>query len=146
MTLITRFPMDSYWNQFPAKIKVLSTIDNEPLIIGNTLYEEYPKIRKEDLFTNTSSKFMDIALPNNARLDSFGGDFDGDTISSKVPYSIEASEELYSAIKDKKHYIGLDGINAMHVTKEGIQSLYNLTLILPDEKKFITPENEIKFE
>ena len=146
MTLITRFPMDSYWNQFPAKIKVLSTIKTEPLIINGTLYEEYPRIRMEDLFTNTSNKFIDIALPNNSRLDSFGGDFDGDTISSKVPYSIEASDELYNAVREKKHYIGLDGINAMKVTKEGMQSLYNLTLVLPDEEKFITPSSSIKFE
>ena len=146
MTLITRFPMDSYWNQFPAKIKVLSTINTEPMVINGILFEKYPKIRIEDLFTNTTNKFVDIALPNNARLDSFGADFDGDTISSKVPYSIEASEELYNAVKGKKHYIGLDGINAMKVTKEGIQSLYNLTLVLPEQEKILTPTNEIEFE
>ena len=138
MTLITRFPVDSYWNQFPAKIKVLSTIKTEPMIIDGTFYKEYPLIRVEDMNKDTSSKFIDVALPNNVRLDSIGGDFDGDTISSKPPFSIEANEELYDVVNSKKHYISLDGMNAMIVTKEGLQSLYNLTLVLPEDEKSMT--------
>ena len=138
MTLITRFPVDSYWNQFPAKIKVLSTIKTEPMIIDGTFYKEYPLIRVEDMNKDTSSKFIDVALPNNVRLDSIGGDFDGDTISSKPPFSIEANEELYDVVNSKKHYISLDGMNAMNVTKEGLQSLYNLTLVLPEDEKSMT--------
>lgn len=138
MTLITRFPVDSYWNQFPAKIKVLSTIKTEPIIIDGTFYKEYPQIRLEDINKDTSSKFIDVALPNNVRLDSIGGDFDGDTISSKPPFSIEASEELYDVVNSKKHYISLDGMNSMNVSKEGLQSLYNLTLVLPDDEKSMT--------
>lgn len=138
MTLITRFPVDSYWNQFPAKIKVLSTIKTEPIIIDGTFYKEYPLIRVEDMNKDTSSKFIDVALPNNVRLDSIGGDFDGDTISSKPPFSIEANEELYDVVNSKKHYISLDGMNAMNVTKEGLQSLYNLTLVLPEDEKSMT--------
>lgn len=138
MTLITRFPVDSYWNQFPAKIKVLSTIKTEPMIIDGIFYKEYPLIRVEDMNKDTSSKFIDVALPNNVRLDSIGGDFDGDTISSKPPFSIEANEELYDVVNSKKHYISLDGMNAMIVTKEGLQSLYNLTLVLPEDEKSMT--------
>lgn len=138
MTLITRFPVDSYWNQFPAKIKVLSTIKTEPMIIDGIFYKEYPLIRVEDMNKDTSSKFIDVALPNNVRLDSIGGDFDGDTISSKPPFSIEANEELYDVVNSKKHYISLDGMNAMNVTKEGLQSLYNLTLVLPEDEKSMT--------
>lgn len=133
MTLITRFPMDSYWNQFPAKIKIISTIETEPMIINDTFYKEYPKIRKEDLNTNSSNKFVDVALPNNVRLDSIGGDYDGDTVSSKALYSIEANEELYKAVNSKKHYISLGAQNAMQTTKEGIEALYGLTMVLPED-------------
>ena len=108
------------------------------MIIDGTFYIEYPLIRVEDMNKDTSSTFIDVALPNNVRLDSIGGDFDGDTISSKPPFSIEASEELYDVINSKKHYISLDGMNAMNVTKEGLQSLYNLTLVLPEDEKSIT--------
>ena len=143
MTLITRFPVDSYWNQFPAKIKVLSTIKTEPLIIGNTFYPEYPMIREKDIGKNTSSTFIDVALPNNVRLDSIGGDFDGDTISSKTPYSIEANEELYEETNKKSHYISLSGLNDMNVGKEGMQSLYNLTLVLDPDKNKLTDKIEL---
>lgn len=141
LTLITRFPIDTYWNQYPAKIKVVSTIKTQPMIVGNTFYKNYPIINPEDINKNTSNKFIDVALPNNVRLDSIGGDFDGDTISSKAVYSIESNDELNKLITSKKHYISLGATNSMFTTKECIQSLYNLTLVLPEDKsKMQKPE------
>lgn len=141
MTLITRFPMDSYYNQFPAKIKVISTIETEPILVWNTFYKKYPKITLADINQNSSNHFVDVALPNNVRLGSIGGDFDGDTVSSKVPYSIEANDELYKAINAKIHYIGFGGINKMETSHEGVQAIYNITMNLPDDDgKFTDPE------
>ena len=134
ITLVTRFPIDTYWNQYPARIKVISTIDTEPMIVNGVYYKNYPKIKMEDINKNTSNKFIDVALPNNVRLDSIGGDFDGDTVSSKALYSIEANAELDKTINSKKHYLSLGGENIMYTTKECIQSLYNLTLVLPEDK------------
>ena len=145
MCLVTRFPMDTYWNQFPAKIKVISTIETEPMIVDGTFYPHYPKIGLQDINSNSSNKFIDVALPNNVRLDSIGGDFDGDTISVKIPYSDEANEELYNAIHKKSHYISLGGINKMTTIHEGIQALYSLTLTLDDDEKRLTPSKEIEF-
>jgi hypothetical protein len=138
MTLITRYPMDSYWNQFPARIVVLSTIETEPMIINGKLYKTYPKIRKSDILKNSSNKWIDVATPNNARLGTFGADFDGDTISSKTPFSIEANQELYDLTNSKMNYIGLTGINEITTSKEGLQALYNLTLVLPEDKDKMT--------
>ena len=138
MALVTRFPVDSYWNQFPAKIKVISTIETTPMIVNGKFYPNYPVINPEDINKNSSNKFIDVALPNNVRLDSIGGDFDGDTISVKIPYSIEANEELRRAIESKKHYISLGGKNKMMTIHEGIQSIYQLTMTLPDDKNKLT--------
>ena len=137
-TLITRYPIDTYWNQFPAKISIISSIETEPMIVNNTFYKNYPKIRLSDINKNTSNKFIDVALPNNVRLDSIGGDFDGDTISSRAMFSIEANHELSEIMNSKKHYISLGAENAMFTTKECIQSLYNLTLVLPEDKSKLT--------
>ena len=104
------------------------------MIVNGKYYKNYPKIRLEDINKNTSNKFVDVALPNNVRLDSIGGDFDGDTVSSKAVYSIEANAELDHLINSKKHYLSLGGENIMYTTKECIQSLYNLTLVLPEDK------------
>ena len=142
MTLVSRFPIDTYWNQYPAKIKVISTIETEPMIVNNKYYKEYPKIRVEDINKNTSNKFVDVALPNNVRLDSIGGDFDGDTVSSKAIYSVEANDELLKAINSKKHYISLGAENSMFTTKECLQALYSLTVVLSDDKEKLTPKVE----
>lgn len=140
MALITRYPMDTYWNQFPAKVKVISTIETEPIMVDNIYYPKYPKIEMKDMNTNSSNRFVDVGLPNNVRLDSIGGDFDGDTISVKIPYSIEANDELSKAIENKMHYISLGGKNKMTTIHEGVQSLYQLTMCLEDDKdKFTDP-------
>ena len=67
-----------------------------------------------------------------------GADFDGDTISSKTPFSIEANQELYDITNSKMNYIGLTGINEITTSKEGLQALYNLTLVLPEDKDKMT--------
>jgi hypothetical protein len=108
------------------------------MVVGTTFYPLYPKIDADMVNKNTSNIFMDVALPNNVRLDSIGGDFDGDTVSSKVPFSIEANDEMMNAINSKKYFIGLDGTNIMYTSKECIQSLYNLTLVLKDDKAKLT--------
>ena len=138
--LVTRFPIDTYWNQFPAKIKIISTIQTVPMVVDGVYYPKYPKIEFSDIMSNSSNKFIDVALPNNVRLDTIGGDFDGDTISIKIPYSVEANDELLKSINDKKHYISLGGINRMTTIHEGLQALYQLTMTLPgDEAKLTNP-------
>lgn len=71
--LITRYPIDSYFNQFPSKVKVSSTVETEPIVIGNTFYPKYPKIRQKDLGTDTSNKFVDALNISNLMLGGIGG-------------------------------------------------------------------------
>ena len=71
--LITRYPIDSYFNQFPTKVIVSSTKDTEPMVLNNTFYKAYPKIRQEDIGTDTSNKFIDTLNLCNAYLEGIGG-------------------------------------------------------------------------
>ena len=59
-------------------------------------------------------------------------DYDGDQVSVKGIYSAEANAELDQQMNSKIHYIGLDGISVMDVGKEAKQSLYCLTMVLPN--------------
>lgn len=77
VVLITRYPMDSYFNQFPSKIVVSSTKETEPMYIGSKFYKHYPKIRDEDIGTDTSNKFIDTLNLCNMVLKIIGGDYDG---------------------------------------------------------------------
>lgn len=66
MILITRYPMDSYFNQFAIQPRVYSTVDTEPMVINGKFYRWYPKIRKEDIGKDTSNKFIDTCSISNA--------------------------------------------------------------------------------
>lgn len=132
--LITRFPMDSYFNQFPTKIVVSSTKETEPMYYNGQFIKYYPKIRQEDIGTNTSNKFVDTLNICNNYLGAIGGDYDGDQVTVKGIYSDEANKELMDYMDSKAHYINLGGENVRTSSKEAIQSLYNLTKILDGTK------------
>ena len=77
---------------------------------------------------------------SNLYLDSIGGDYDGDQVSSKSVYSIEANAELESLMQKKSHYISLNALTVLNSNLEAVQSIYNLTLVLPDDmKKLVDP-------
>ena len=136
--LITRYPMDSYFNQYPSKVNVSSTLKTRPMIVNNEFYKFYPDISEDELNTDTTNKFTDTTKPCNLYLDSIGGDYDGDTISIKSLYSIEANEELNKILNSKKRYIDLCGTSILQEEIECLQSLYNLTMVLPDDMKKLT--------
>lgn len=137
--LITRYPIDSCYNQFPSMINVSSTHETEPIFIDGKFYKFYPKIREKDIGTNTSNKFVDTLSMSNIYLGSIGGDYDGDQISSKSIFSIEANKELRDQINSKRHYISLGGKCIMSTTNEGAMVLYALTMAVDPDKKFTDP-------
>lgn len=139
MALITRYPIDSCYNQFSCKINVNSTIRTEPMIINGVLYRHYPKIDIEDLGTNTTDKFIDTLNISNVYLGSIDGDYDGDQVTNKSVFSIEANKELRDQLNSKRHFIGLDGKNLMKTTNEGVMVLYSLTMDQTDKVKYIDP-------
>ena len=61
-------------------------------------------------------------------------DFDGDQVTVKLVYSVEANEELEKFKDSNGQFITLNGINGRKADKEAIQAMYNLTLVLPDTK------------
>lgn len=73
--LITRYPLEDYFGQFPTRIVVSSTKETEPMFIDNTVYTHYPKIREEDIGGNTSNKFIDTLHISNLYLPAIGGDY-----------------------------------------------------------------------
>lgn len=132
--LITRYPMDSAYNQFPSKIRVASTVETEPVFYGNNFYKYYPKIREEDIGSDTSNKFVDTMRISNLLLSAIGGDYDGDTVSAKGVYTKEANEELEKFIDSKANYISLSGKPLRTSSNEAIQSIYNITRVLDGTK------------
>ena len=65
---------DYFSNQFTTKVEVASTIDTEEVEFNGTIYKWYPKIREEDIGTDTSNKFVDTLRFSNVYLAAIGGD------------------------------------------------------------------------
>ena len=138
--LLTRFPIDTSYNQFPTKFRISTIKNTTPVFINGVLYKNYPLIRPQDIGSNTSQIFIDTLQMCNLMLKAIGGDYDGDQVSVKGVYTIEANEELDKYIKSKKNYIGLGGKNLRVPTNEAMQLLYNLTLTLNDTpSRFTNP-------
>ena len=120
-------------------MRVLSTIKTEPMVINGKLYKWYPKIRKEDINSNTSPLFSDTLSICNGLINAMGMDYDGDTAIVKPIYTIEANQECKERANAKIQMIGLDGKSPRNVSKENIMALYSLT-VQPDESiKIVDP-------
>jgi hypothetical protein len=130
--LITRYPIDSCYNQYPSLVRISSTNTVEPMLVNGTFYKHYPRIRREDIGTDTSNMFIDTLSPSNAMILAMGGDYDGDQITCKGAFFEETNEELKKHINSKRQIIDLGGTNMRELHNEGAQSIYNLTLVLPD--------------
>ena len=137
--VITRYPVDSYFNQLYTKIHISSMVKTEPMVINGKFYRWYPSISQQDIGSNTSNKFIDTLSMANPYCILMGADYDGDQITLKMPYSVEANEELKKYMDSKAQFITLSGSNGRKADKEAIQAMYNLTLVLP-ETKLTDPE------
>ena len=134
MILITRYPIDTFYNEFATKIRLSSTIETEEAVFDNVVYTHYPKIRKEDIGKDTSSSFIDTMNICNGYLDSIGGDYDGDMVTIKGVYTDEANAELKKQLATNIHFINLGGNPVISTSKESIQAIYAMTLTLPETK------------
>lgn len=146
MVLITRFPIDSYLNQYPSKVRIKSTIKTQPMVIQSNfddnmkLYEWYPVIEAKDINSNTSPVFEDTLSICNGLIDVMGMDYDGDTAIVKPVYTIEANQECEKQANAKIQILGMNGYSTRNVTKENILCLYELTIQPDDSVKFVNPE------
>jgi len=134
MAMISRYPIDSHFNQLYTKIHVNSTIETEPMVINGKFYKWYPKIRQEDIGKDTSNKFVDTCQISNPYCKMMGADYDGDQVTVSMPFSVEANKELENHLNSTGQFIGLNGENGRKATNEAIQAMYNLTLVLPGTK------------
>lgn len=138
--LMTRYPMDSCFNQMAAKIRISTIKETEKIYVDGKYYPFYPKIREKDIKQNTSDKFIDTLMISNLMLKGLSGDYDGDQVSVKGVWTQEANDELNKFISSISNYIDLGGVNIRVSTNEAVQSLYCLTKILPeDENKIQKP-------
>ena len=132
--LITRFPIDSFSNQITTGVELSSTKETEPIYFDNIFYPYYPKIREEDIGSDTSNRFVDTMRMSNLYLSGMGGDYDGDQITCTGVYTIEANQELKEFMNSKQNFLDFGCAPLRESTKDVIQSIYALTKLLSDTK------------
>ena len=146
MVLITRFPIDSYLNQYPSKVRIKSTVKTAPMVIQSNfednmkLYKWYPFIEDTDINSNTSPVFEDTLSICNGLISAMGMDYDGDTAIVKPVYTIEANQECEKQANAKIQVLGMNGYSTRNVSKENILCLYELTVHPDPSIKFVNPE------
>ena len=146
MCLVTRFPIDSYLNQYPTKVRIKSTVKTAPTVIQldfedkMTLYKWYPVIEAKDIHSNTSPLFEDTLSISNGLIEAMGMDYDGDTAIVKPVYTIEANKECEKQANAKIQMIGMNGFTTRGISKENILCLYELTVHPDKDYKFVNPE------
>lgn len=136
--LISRYPIDSPYNQLITKARISTIADMEPVYVNGTYYRWYPKIREKDVGTNTSRLFIDSMQISNVFLKAMGGDYDGDQVGVRGVYTVEANEELDDYCKSKMFLINLSGSSKRISTNEAIQSIYSLTKVMSEDKTKLT--------
>lgn len=138
MVVITRYPVDTRFNEIFTLVEVASTKETEPMLIDGQVYKLYPKIREEDIGTYTDTRFVDTLSISNLYLAGLNGDYDGDTVTVKALYTNEANEEIKDFVRSKGNFIDLGSANIRSSSADVIQSIYNLTKILQSDTSKIT--------
>lgn len=125
---------DSYTNQYVSGVEINSTTETEPIIYkfthGDKYYKYYPKIREEDIGSDTSNKFVNTFNMSNLYLEGIGGDYDGDQITCRGIYTNEANDEAAEMINAKQNFINFGCSPVRMSTGDAINSLYALTKVL----------------
>lgn len=123
----TRYPLIDYFGTFPSQLAVLSTIKTAPAIINGKVYLHYPVIDSSLSEAEVTASFIDTVSMSNLYLKEIGGDYDGDMVSIKLLYSIEANQEAAEMIHDIKHYVSVQGKMIRVLSNEASLMMYNLT-------------------
>lgn len=130
---VTRYPLDNYNGQFPARITVASTIKTQPTIIGENNYKFFPVCEGDP-----TNAFVETAKYSNTNLESMGADYDGDQVSIRPVFSIEANRDIEERMKSPAYLLDVNGEAMRSMSKDFILTAYNLTAtksILQDANK-----------
>ena len=123
----TRFPMTSFSSIFPAKCAPISTIKTQYMIINGKEYKNYPVIDVTLPPDVVATKFIDTVTMSNLYLTALGGDFDGDTVQSKLCFTLEANKEADDIAHSLKHFLSITGDMLRDVHHEAYLTFYNMT-------------------
>lgn len=123
----TRYPLVDYFGCFPTRVMPLSTIQTMSIELDGVKYQHYPVIDINTPKNEIGQKFIDTITMSNIFLEGIGGDYDGDTVTCKIVFSIQANQEAERLLYSMKQYIRIDGSNVRVVNNEPALTFFNMT-------------------
>lgn len=138
---ITRYPITSISSIFASLCRPLSTIETVPAFINGQLYPFYPVIDLNTPTAKISNLFADTVSMSDLYLDALGGDYDGDQVSVRLCFSIEANAEAMKNVYSPVNYVTPEGKLLKVLGNEAYLTFFNMTRdtpvggILSNEKK-----------
>lgn len=139
--MITRYPALDYFAMFFNRIHVTSTNETIPVDINGTVYRWYPKIDLTIPPKQVGIQFVDTTKFSNSYLAGIVGDYDGDQVTVKGLYSLEANEEAERIMSQKSFVVGMNSSNIRKTDNECVQCLYTLTKKI-DNGRTISPSEK----
>lgn len=133
--LVTRYPLEDYFGIFPCKINVASTIKTTPATVSGKFYRFYPVVDPSLPPSVVSTLFKDALCISNLYLKGLGGDYDGDQVSVRGVWDINANRRCNENIYTKKNFLNISGQLIRTTEKEAIQTFYSLTCDPSEIKK-----------
>lgn len=122
---VTRYPVTSENSQFASKCAIMSTKDTIPVIIGDKVYRHYPVVPEDK--SDINNVFVDTLVMSNVYAAELGADYDGDQVSEKSRFTIEANEEGFKQINSKLYYLSINGNWMRPLSREFVLTAYMLT-------------------
>lgn len=126
--IVTRYPITDYFSSFINRIRPFSTTSTVKMKIGDTIYDHYPMVDLNTPKGDIESLFQGSLSFSNLYLDGLCGDYDGDQVTMKPVYSIEANADCEKAMFAKGNFITISAGTNRNTGNEGIQTLYQLTM------------------
>lgn len=125
--LATRYPILDEFGTFVTKIRITSTNKTIPMIVNGVVYENYPYVEPGIDPEKIGSKFIDTFTFSNSYLLGIDGDFDGDQVTVKVPFTQEANNECQEFMYRKENFLDASGKLIRGMENESLQTYYVLT-------------------
>ena len=125
--IITRYPVTDAYGIFTAKIRILSTCKTMQMQVGEKIYKWYPVVDLEASEQEVSTSFIDSVQFSNSFLKGICGDYDGDQVTVKVVWSMEANKECHEVMNQRAYFLNNSGDMIRVIGNEGAHTLYVLT-------------------
>ena len=142
--LITRYPVSDAYGLFVARVNPVSTLMTEVVQVNGQVYTHYPKQDTSCTRENTGVQFIDTLQFSNSYLAGLGGDYDGDQVTMKLIWSLEANNECERIMNDKSFFVSPNGQNVRTIKYEVYQTFYDMTREPNATSKHVP--NEVKDE